>query len=53
MKYGWRFIREGLRSSPRKKRCKKAKWLPEEALQITAKRSEVKGKGEKGKVIPI
>ena len=32
---------------PRKKQCKKAKWLPEEALQIGQKRKEVKGKGEK------
>ena len=31
---------------PRKKKCKKAKWLPEEALQIAEKRREVKGKGE-------
>ena len=34
------------RSSPRKK-CKKAKWLSEEALQISEKRREAKGKGEK------
>ena len=32
---------------PRKKKCKKAKWLSEEALQIAVKRREVKGKGEK------
>ena len=31
---------------PRKKKCKKAKWLSEEALQIAEKRREVKGKGE-------
>ena len=31
----------------KKKKCKKAKWLSEEALQITVKRREVKGKGEK------
>ena len=31
---------------PKKKKCKKAKWLPEEALQITEKK-EVKGKGER------
>ena len=31
----------------KKKNCKKAKWLSEEALQITEKRREVKGKGEK------
>ena len=33
----------------KKKKCKKAKYLSEEALQITVKRREVKGKGEKGK----
>ena len=32
---------------PRKKKCKKAKWLPEEALQIAEKRREAKSKGEK------
>ena len=32
---------------PKKKKCKKAKWLYEEALQIAVKRGEVKGKGEK------
>ena len=32
---------------PKKKKCKKAKWLSEEALQITVKRREVKSKGEK------
>ena len=32
---------------PRKKKCKKAKWLPEEALQIAEKRREARGKGEK------
>ena len=31
----------------KKKKCKKAKWLAEEALQIAVKRREVKGKGEK------
>ena len=31
----------------KKRKCKKAKWLPEEALQIGQKRKEVKGKGEK------
>ena len=31
----------------KKKKCKKAKWLPEEALQIAVKRREVKSKGEK------
>ena len=32
---------------PKKKKCKKAKWLSEEALQIVEKRREAKGKGEK------
>ena len=32
---------------PKKKKCKKAKWLSEEALQITVNRREAKGKGEK------
>ena len=32
---------------PKKKNCKKAKWLPEEALQIAEKRREAKGKGER------
>ena len=36
-----------LKASPRQKKCKKAKWLSEEALQIAEKRREVKGKGEK------
>ena len=32
---------------PKKKKCKKAKWLSEEASQIPEKRREVKGKGER------
>ena len=32
---------------PKKKKCKKAKWLSEEALQIAEERKEVKGKGER------
>ena len=32
---------------PKKKKCKKAKWLPEEALQIAVKRRKAKSKGEK------
>ena len=32
---------------PKKKKCEKAKWLSEEALQIAEKRTEAKGKGEK------
>jgi len=40
------YRRQGSRPSPRK-RCKKAKWMSEEALQIAVKRSEAKIKGEK------
>ena len=36
-----------IKTISKKKKCKKAKWLPEEALQIAEKRREVKGKGEK------
>ena len=36
----------GINISPKKKNCKKAKWLSEEALQIAMKRREAKGKGE-------
>ena len=35
------------KTMPKKKRCRKAKWLSEEALQIAEKGREVKGKGEK------
>ena len=37
----------GIKTIPRKKKCKKAKWLSEEALQIAVKRREAKSKGEK------
>ena len=37
----------GIKTIPKKKKCKKAKWLSEEALQIAEKRRETKGKGEK------
>ena len=37
----------GIKTIPKKKKCKKAKRLSEEALQIAEKRREVKGKGEK------
>ena len=36
-----------IKTIPKKKKCKKAKWLTEEALQIAEKRREAKGKGEK------
>ena len=37
----------GSKTIPKKKKCKKAKWLSEEALQIAVKRREAKSKGEK------
>ena len=37
----------GVKTIPKKKKCKKAKWLSEEALEIAVKRREVKSKGEK------
>ena len=55
--YGRRFMtlyrRQGSRPFPRKKKCKKAKWLSEEALQIAVKRKEAKGKGEKERYIHL
>ena len=45
MNYGWRFMtlyETGIKTIPKKKKCKKAKWLSGEALQIALKRSEAK-----------
>ena len=39
----------GIKTIPKKKKCRKAKWLSEEALQIAVKRREAKSKGEKEK----
>ena len=39
----------GIKTIPMEKKCKKAKWLYEEALQIAVKRREAKSKGEKGR----
>ena len=39
----------GIKTIPKKKKCKKAKWLSERALQIAVKRREVKSKGEKAR----
>ena len=48
----WNEVRDivqetGIQTIPKKKKCKKAKWLSEEALQIAVKRREVKSRGEK------
>ena len=42
----------GIKTIPMEKKCKKAKWLPEETLQIALKRGEVKKAKEKRKDIP-
>ena len=49
MNYGMRFVtlyRRRIKTIPMEKKCKKAKWLSGEALQIAVKRREVKSKGE-------
>ena len=45
----------GIKTIPKKKKCKKAKskWLPEEALQIALKRREVQSKGEKARYTQV
>ena len=48
----WNEVRDtvqetGIKTTPMEKKCKKAKWLSEEALQIAMKRKEAKSKGEK------
>ena len=48
----WNEVRDivketGIKTIPKKKKCKKAKWLSEEGLQVAEKRREAKGKGEK------
>ena len=48
----WNEVRDivqetGIKTIPKKKKCKKAKWLSEEALRIAVKRREAKSKGEK------
>ena len=37
----------GIKTIPKKKKCRKAKWLSEEVLQIAEKKREAKGKGDK------
>ena len=48
----WNEVRDtvqetGIKTIPKRKKCKKAKWLSEEALQISMKRRDTKSKGEK------
>ena len=42
----------GIKTIPKKKKCKKAKWLSEEALQIAEKRRDSKRQRRKGKIYP-
>ena len=52
MNYGWKFVQEtGIKAIPKKKTCKKAKWLSEEALQIALKR--MKRQRRKGTIYPF
>ena len=47
-------VREaGIETIPKKKECKKVKWLSDEVLQITEKRGAMKGKGEKERYIHL
>ena len=43
----------GIKTIPKKKKCKKAKWLSEETLQIAVKRGEMRSKGEKERYIHL
>ena len=43
----------GVKTIPKKKKCKKAKWLSEKASQIADKRREVKSKGEKERYVHL
>ena len=46
-------IVQEIKTIPKKRKCKKAKWLSEEALQIAVKRREAKSKGEKERYIHL
>ena len=43
----------GIKTIPKKNKCKKTKWLSEEALQIAVKRREAKKQRRKGKIYPF
>ena len=52
----WMVVRDivqeaGIKTIAKKKKCKKAKWLSEEDLQIAVKRREVKGKGKRKDIL--
>ena len=46
------YRRQGSKPSSRKKKCKKAKWLSEDVLQIAEKKREAKGTGENESIYP-
>ena len=48
----YKIVQEAVIKTPKKKKCKKAKWLSDKALGIAEKRREAKGKGKKGKLYP-
>ena len=55
---GWTEVHDivqeiGIKTIPRKKKCKKAKWLSEEALQIAAKKKGSEKQRRKGKIYPF
>ena len=55
--YGWMFMtfvqETGIKTIPKKKKCEKAKWLSEEALQIAEKKKRSKKQRRKGKIYPL
>ena len=56
MNYGQRFVivqETGIKTIPVEKKCKKAKWFSEEALQIAVKRREAKSKGERERYLHL
>ena len=46
-------VQDAVSNNPQEKKCKKAKWLSEESLQIAEKRREAKGKGQKERYIHL
>ena len=50
----WNIVQEaGIKIIPKEKKCKRAKWLSQEALQIAVNRRDVTGKGEKERYIHL
>ena len=53
MDKGWDIVHEaGIKTIPKKKKCKKAKWLSQEALQVAEKREVKERQRGKGKIYP-